>query len=103
MGHAKGGSPRETSGPFEPSVLISLQMDRPTVACGRTWDNSGIELPLKPNFKTLPQGQIFEQVRRSQLADFLRVLTLRLDLLARTRPSAKRRTMAMFLAPWPLR
>ena len=29
----------------------------------------------------------------------LRVLTLRLLLLARTRPSPKRRTMAMFLAP----
>ena len=38
-----------------------------------------------------------------QLADFLRVLTLPLDLLARTRPSAKRRTTAMFLAPWPAR
>ncbi len=38
-----------------------------------------------------------------QLADFLRVLTLAGDLLARTRPRAKRRTMAMFLAPWPVR
>jgi hypothetical protein len=38
-----------------------------------------------------------------QLADFLRVLTLPLDLSARMRPSEKRRTTAMFLAPWPVR
>src|SRR5271163_1158094 len=38
-----------------------------------------------------------------QLADFRRVLMLPLDLLARRRPSAKRRTTAMFLAPWPAR
>ncbi len=37
----------------------------------------------------------------SQLAFFLRVLTLPADLLARTRPRPKRRTMAMFLAPSP--
>src|SRR5262249_6624669 len=36
-------------------------------------------------------------------ARFRRVLTLLLDLLARTRPRAKRRTMAMFLAPCPVR
>ena len=38
-----------------------------------------------------------------QLADLRRVLMLPLDLLARRRPSAKRRTTAMFLAPWPAR
>ena len=38
-----------------------------------------------------------------QLADFRRVLMLPLDLLARRRPSAKRRTTAIFLAPWPVR
>src|SRR5712691_4850736 len=38
-----------------------------------------------------------------QLAVLRRVLTLPLVLLARTRPRAKRRTMAMFLAPWPVR
>jgi len=32
-----------------------------------------------------------------------RVLTLPFDLLARTRPRAKRRITAMFLAPWPAR
>src|SRR5260370_29707477 len=39
----------------------------------------------------------------SQPARFRRVLTLPLRLLARTRPRAKRRTMAMFLAPCPVR
>src|SRR5712691_7540963 len=39
----------------------------------------------------------------SQLALLRRVLTLPLRLLARTRPRAKRRTMAMFLAPCPVR
>src|SRR5712671_2240384 len=39
----------------------------------------------------------------SQPARFRRVLTLPLHLLARTRPRAKRRTMAMFLAPCPVR
>src|SRR5271167_3142842 len=38
-----------------------------------------------------------------QLADFRRVLTLPFDLSARMRPSEKRRTTAMFLAPWPAR
>jgi class 3 adenylate cyclase len=38
-----------------------------------------------------------------QLALLRRVLTLPLDLLARTRLRAKRRTAAMFLAPWPVR
>ncbi len=38
-----------------------------------------------------------------QLADFLRVLTLPLFLLARMSPSEKRRMVAMFLAPWPAR
>jgi hypothetical protein len=38
-----------------------------------------------------------------QLADLRRVLMLPLDLLARRRPSAKRRTTAMFLAQWPAR
>src|SRR6266436_10446468 len=39
----------------------------------------------------------------SQPALLRRVLTLPLRLLARTRPRAKRRTMAMFLAPCPVR
>lgn len=38
-----------------------------------------------------------------QLAVLRRVLTLPLALLARTKPRAKRRTMAMFRAPYPLR
>ena len=38
-----------------------------------------------------------------QLALLRRVLTLPLRLLARTRPRAKRRTAAMFFAPWPVR
>lgn len=38
-----------------------------------------------------------------QLADFLLVLMLPLVLLARMRPREKRRRVAMFLAPWPLR
>src|SRR5205809_2980648 len=49
---------------------------------------------------------IWRIVRRkfgSQPADFRRVLTLPLCLLARTRPRAKRRTTAMFLAPDPVR
>jgi len=39
----------------------------------------------------------------SQPARFRRVLTLPWLLLARTRPRAKRRTVAMFLAPCPVR
>ena len=38
-----------------------------------------------------------------QPAAFRLVLTLPFDLLARTSPSAKRRMVAMFLAPWPAR
>ena len=38
-----------------------------------------------------------------QLAIFRRVLTLPFDFSARTRPRAKRRTMAIFLAPCPVR
>jgi hypothetical protein len=49
---------------------------------------------------------IWSSLRRnsgSQLADLRRVFTLPLVLSARTRPRAKRRTTAMFLAPWPVR
>lgn len=38
-----------------------------------------------------------------QLAALRRDLTLPLRLFARTRPRAKRRTTAMFFAPWPVR
>jgi Glutamine amidotransferase class-I len=47
--------------------------------------------------------RISRRKRGFQLADFLRVFMLPLVLLARMRPRAKRRTIAMFLAPCPLR
>src|SRR4051812_45575603 len=83
--------------------------------CGVTIiaDDDNADRSRQVGFRPFPRlgiqvnGQlIWSSLRRnfgSQLADLRRVFTLPLVLSARTRPRAKRRTTAMFLAPWPVR
>jgi hypothetical protein len=62
---------------------------------------------ITPRFGIQVNGHLIWRIssRKSgfQLAALRRDLTLFLSLFARTKPRAKRRTTAMFFAPWPVR